>query len=97
MMNKFEKCEEVVKMLEVLTVHHDVRWKRIGATEYKVPIARNFVALEYRKDDDMTPCVKLKLYGEQGELRDEIAFRNGEKGYLEMKRLYDSAKSSIGE
>lgn len=97
MMNKFEKCKEVVKMLEVLSAHHDVRWERIGAAEYKVPIARNFVALEYWKDDEVTPCVKLKLYGEQGDLRDEMAFRHGEMGYRELKRLYDSAKDSIGE
>lgn len=96
-MNAFEKCEEVVRMLEVLTAHHDVRWERIGAAEYKVPIARNFVALEYWKDDEVTPCVKLKLYGEQGDLRDEMVFRHGEMGYREVKRLYDSAKSSIGE
>lgn len=92
----FEKCEEVVKMLEVLTEYHDVRWERIGTTEYKVPIARNFVSLEYRKDDEV-PCVKLKLYGDQGDLRDELVFRHGVKGYLEVKRLYDSAKNSIGE
>lgn len=93
----FEKCEQVVKMLEVLTLHNDVRWERIGTTEYKVPIARNFVALEYWKNDEATPCVKLKLYSEQGDLRDEMVFRHGVKGYREVKKLYDCAKNSIGE
>lgn len=93
----FEKCEQVVKMLEVLTLYNDVRWERIGAAEYKVPIARNFVALEYLKNDEATPCVKLKLYGEQGDLRDEMVFKHGVKGYREVKRLYDFAKNSIGE
>ena len=93
----FEKCKEVVKMLEVLTEHHDVRWERIGAAELKVPIARNYVALEYRMDEELTPCVKLKLYGVHGDLRDEMVFRHGVTGYREVKRLYDSAKNSIGE
>lgn len=95
-MNTFEKCEEMIKMLEVLKEHHDVRWERIGAVEYKVPIARNFVALEYWKGDEGT-CVRLKLYGEQGDMRDEKVFRHGEKGYREVKRLYESAKGSRGE
>lgn len=96
MMNVFEKCEQVVKMLKVLTEYHDVRWERIGAAEYRFPIARNFVGLEYWKDDEGT-CVRLKLYREQGDKRDEMVFRHGEKGYREVKRLYDSAKDSIGE
>ena len=54
------------------------------------------MSLEYSKDDEV-PCVKLKLYGGQGDLRDELVFRHGVKGYLEVKRLYDSAKNSIGE
>lgn len=92
----FEKCEQIVKMLSVLTGSNDVRWERIGAAEYKVPIARNFVALEYRENVEEMPCVKLKLYGEQEDLRDEMVFRHGEKGYREVKRLYDCAKNSIG-
>ena len=47
----YEKCNNIVEMLTVITEGNMVSWERIGANEYKVPVARNYVALEYRKSE----------------------------------------------
>ena len=82
----------------VITEGNMVSWERIGANEYKVPVARNYVALEYRKSEgfDDLPQMVFKLLSEQGSLLDECTFKHGVKGYREIKRLYDAAKASLG-
>lgn len=95
----YERCNNVVEMLTVITEGNMVSWERIGANEYKVPVARNFVTLEYMKPEGSqdSPLMVLRLLSEQGSLLDEFSFKHGVKGYRELKRLYDAAKASLGE
>ena len=83
----------------VITEGNMVSWERIGANEYKVPVARNYVALEYRKSEGFEdwPQMVFKLLSEQGSLLDECTFKYGVRGYREIKSLYDAAKASMGE
>ena len=94
----YERCNNVVEMLTVITEGNMVSWERIGANEYKVPVARNFVTLEYMKPEGSqdSPLMVLRLLSEQGSLLDEFTFKHVVKGYRELKRLYDAAKASLG-
>ena len=60
----YEKCNNIVEMLTVITEGNMVSWERIGANEYKVPIARNYVALEYRKSEGFVDSPLTHLWGQ---------------------------------
>ncbi len=89
--NAYDRCDKIVKMLSVLTDSHDVKWEKVGEMEYKVPVARNYVALEFQcLTKTKTPCIRFKLLSLQGKLLDEIIFTHDDKGYQEVKQLYDA-------
>lgn len=48
----------------VITEGNMVSWERIGANEYKVPVARNYVALEYRKSEGFEDLPLTYLWGQ---------------------------------